>query len=78
MLGAPGLDFETWETSSLKRFVILSTAKDLQFFSVSNPSSWVPQVSILRPGKPRIQWYETIRSEIAQGDCRNGSRPPRL
>jgi len=30
MLGAPGLDFETWETSSLKRFVILSTAKDLQ------------------------------------------------
>jgi len=24
---------------------------------------WVPPVSILRPGKQRIEWYETIWSE---------------
>ena len=43
-LGAPGLDFETWESTN-------AHIGFLAFGHPSPPQHWVPQVSILRPRK---------------------------
>src|SRR5580692_1498546 len=74
MLGAPGIDSETWETSNPNRPELGAPGIDFETWETSNlgcpiPSasfcgmggkprtlisqSRVPQVSILRPGKPQ-------------------------
>jgi hypothetical protein len=60
-LGAPHLDFEMWESTSPMK--LLHPVRNLVSDRLKLHQDWVPHISILKPEKPRIRWYETTRSE---------------